>query len=274
MRFAIRASAPDPDSRAALYAATIDMAQWAETKNCAGAILSQHHAVEDGYLPSPVPLAAAMAARTRTIPINVAALLLALYEPVKLAEDLAVVDLISRGRVSYVVGIGYRDEEFAMFGVVRRGTRRRGRGADPPAPAPVVRRTAGARRADGPGHAPAVHPGWPVHRLRRGDRGGGPSGGASRVDVHGRDARRLARAGLPRRGRRRGSGMLLPARRCAPDRLRGRGSRASMGGDRPVPARRCRQLLGLERHTPRDGVDLAAPPPSPNWPPRRAPTRS
>jgi alkanesulfonate monooxygenase SsuD/methylene tetrahydromethanopterin reductase-like flavin-dependent oxidoreductase (luciferase family) len=44
-----------------------------------------------------------------------------LYEPVKLAEDLAVVDLISRGRVSYVIGIGYRDEEFEMFGVDRRG---------------------------------------------------------------------------------------------------------------------------------------------------------
>jgi alkanesulfonate monooxygenase SsuD/methylene tetrahydromethanopterin reductase-like flavin-dependent oxidoreductase (luciferase family) len=43
-----------------------------------------------------------------------------MYEPVKLAEDLAVVDLISRGRVSYVVGIGYRSEEFLMFGVDRR----------------------------------------------------------------------------------------------------------------------------------------------------------
>ncbi|HEV3369293.1 MAG TPA: LLM class flavin-dependent oxidoreductase, partial [Acidimicrobiales bacterium] len=39
------------------------------------------------------------------------------YEPVKLAEDLAVIDLIGRGRVSYVVGVGYRAEEFAMFGV-------------------------------------------------------------------------------------------------------------------------------------------------------------
>ena len=85
------------------------------------AILSQHHAVDDGYLPSPVPLASAIAARTNTLPINVAALLLALDEPVKLAEDLAVVDLISRGRVSYVIGIGYRDEEFDMFGVERRG---------------------------------------------------------------------------------------------------------------------------------------------------------
>jgi alkanesulfonate monooxygenase SsuD/methylene tetrahydromethanopterin reductase-like flavin-dependent oxidoreductase (luciferase family) len=80
-------------------------------------VLSQHHAVDDGYLPSPVPMAAAIAARTNTLPITVGALLLALYEPVKLAEDMAVVDLISRGRVSYVVGIGYRPEEFEMFGV-------------------------------------------------------------------------------------------------------------------------------------------------------------
>jgi alkanesulfonate monooxygenase SsuD/methylene tetrahydromethanopterin reductase-like flavin-dependent oxidoreductase (luciferase family) len=74
-----------------------------------------------GPVPSvPIPLAAAIAAGTTSIPINVAALLLALYEPIKLAEDLAVVDLISRGRVSSVVGIGYRAEEFAMFGIDRR----------------------------------------------------------------------------------------------------------------------------------------------------------
>ena len=120
MRFAMRAGAADPGSRADLYETAIDMARWSETRGCLGSILSQHHGVEDGYLPSPVPMAAAMAARTSSVPINVAALLLALYEPVKLAEDMAVVDLISRGRVSYVVGIGYRDEEFAMFGVDRR----------------------------------------------------------------------------------------------------------------------------------------------------------
>ena len=96
------------------------MAAWAESRGCVSAILSQHHASDDGYLPSPVPLAAAMAARTSSLSITVAALLLAFYEPVKLAEDLAVVDLISRGRVAYVMGIGYRDEEFAMFGVDRR----------------------------------------------------------------------------------------------------------------------------------------------------------
>jgi len=89
------------------------------------AILSQHHAVDDGYLPSPVPLAAAIAARTTRLPISVAALLLALYDPIKVAEDLAVVDLISRGRVSYVVGIGYRPEEFAGYEEERSGREQR-----------------------------------------------------------------------------------------------------------------------------------------------------
>ncbi len=121
MRFSMRSATDDPAARADLYAATIDMCAWAEDHGALAAILSQHHGVEDGYLPSPVPLAAAIAARTTRLPITVAALLLALYEPVKLAEDLAVVDLISRGRVSYVIGIGYRDEEFAMFGVEPRG---------------------------------------------------------------------------------------------------------------------------------------------------------
>ncbi len=121
MRFSMRSGAgDDAAARADLYQATIEMCGWAEDRGAVAAILSQHHGVDDGYLPSPVPLAAAIAARTTRLPITVAALLLALYEPVKLAEDLAVVDLISRGRVSYVVGIGYRPEEFAMFGIDRR----------------------------------------------------------------------------------------------------------------------------------------------------------
>ncbi len=120
MRFGMRQSSLDPGARADLYQAAVEMCAWAESRGCVGAVFSQHHGSDDGYLPSPVPLAAAVAARTRSLPITVGALLLAFYEPVKLAEDLAVVDLLSRGRVIYVVGIGYRDEEFEMFGVERR----------------------------------------------------------------------------------------------------------------------------------------------------------
>ncbi len=119
LRFGMRCQTPDSSVRADLYQAAIDMCAWAETRGGVAAVVSEHHGVEDGYLPSPIPLAAAIAARTTTMPITVAALLLALYEPIKLAEDMAVVDLISRGRVLYVIGIGYRDEEFAMFGVDR-----------------------------------------------------------------------------------------------------------------------------------------------------------
>jgi alkanesulfonate monooxygenase SsuD/methylene tetrahydromethanopterin reductase-like flavin-dependent oxidoreductase (luciferase family) len=121
MRFSMRSIIPEAEARGAMYGAVLEMAEWAEQQACLATVLSEHHASDDGYLPSPIPLAAAIAARTSTMTINVAALLLALYEPVKLAEDLAVVDLVSKGRVSYVVGIGYRDEEFDMFGVERRG---------------------------------------------------------------------------------------------------------------------------------------------------------
>ncbi|MFL6159344.1 MAG: LLM class flavin-dependent oxidoreductase [Marmoricola sp.] len=78
-------------------------------------VLSEHHATQDGYLPSPLLVAAAVAARTRTISISVAALLANLYDPLRLAEDIAVLDHLSNGRVTYTIGLGYRPEEYAMF---------------------------------------------------------------------------------------------------------------------------------------------------------------
>src|SRR5690606_16442786 len=81
------------------------------------ALFSQHHASSDGYLPSPLLLASAAAARTQNTPITIGALLLLMYDPIKLAEDMIVLDHLSKGRVSYVIGMGYRDEEYARFGV-------------------------------------------------------------------------------------------------------------------------------------------------------------
>ena len=96
LRYGMRSLAADASARADMYAAALEMTAWAETRGCITAAVSQHHVSDDGYLPSPVPFAAALAARTNTLPISVAALLLAFYEPVKLAEDLAIVDLLSR----------------------------------------------------------------------------------------------------------------------------------------------------------------------------------
>jgi alkanesulfonate monooxygenase SsuD/methylene tetrahydromethanopterin reductase-like flavin-dependent oxidoreductase (luciferase family) len=116
MRFDMRAprtGAPAPE----LYAAALEMASWAESRGCAIAILSEHHASGDGYLPSPVVVASAMAARTSTLQIMVAVVLLPLYDPIRLAEEMVVTDIISGGRVSYVAAIGYRQVEYDMYGI-------------------------------------------------------------------------------------------------------------------------------------------------------------
>ena len=86
-------------------------------------MLCEHHTMTDGYLPSPMVLATAMAARTTTLPIMIAALILPLYDTIRLVEDMAVLDIISGGRVSYILTIGYRPEEYEQHGVAfgRRG---------------------------------------------------------------------------------------------------------------------------------------------------------
>jgi alkanesulfonate monooxygenase SsuD/methylene tetrahydromethanopterin reductase-like flavin-dependent oxidoreductase (luciferase family) len=99
-----------------LYATAVEMAAWTETRGALVVVLSEHHGTEDRHLPSPLVLATAMAARTRTLGIMVAAAVLPLYETVRLAEDMAVLDIISRGRVSYVLGVGHRAEEYEHFG--------------------------------------------------------------------------------------------------------------------------------------------------------------
>ena len=125
LRFDMRAPVGGPANAGDLYAAALEMAGWAEQHAGLSLVLSEHHASSDGYLPSPLVLASAMAARTTSIPITVAALLLPLHDPIRLAEDMAVLDIMSRGRVAYVAGLGYRPEEYAMFGqsLAERGRR-------------------------------------------------------------------------------------------------------------------------------------------------------
>jgi alkanesulfonate monooxygenase SsuD/methylene tetrahydromethanopterin reductase-like flavin-dependent oxidoreductase (luciferase family) len=126
LRFDMRA--PDWAAPAAdLYAAAIDMCAWAETRGAILAVLSEHHGADDGHLPTPLILASAIAARTKQLAILLAAVPIPLWDPVRLAEEMAVLDLISKGRVSYVFGVGHRREEYDHFGL---DVTRRGRVAD------------------------------------------------------------------------------------------------------------------------------------------------
>ncbi|MGH7857572.1 MAG: LLM class flavin-dependent oxidoreductase [Candidatus Binatia bacterium] len=120
IRFDLRVPPFGKATHAELYRACLDQCAWADELGLDIVVLSEHHGVEDGYLPAPVTLAAAIAGRTKRIPINVAAVLLPLHDPVRLAEQLAIVSLSSGGRLSFVAGLGYRQEEFDMAGVDRR----------------------------------------------------------------------------------------------------------------------------------------------------------
>ena len=117
LRFDFRLGPQSDTTMADLYATSLEMAEWGEAHGAMTALFSEHHSSPDGYLPSPLVLAAATAARTSTLPINVGALLALMYDPVKLAEDMVVLDHLSKGRVNYTIGLGYRPEEYAMFGV-------------------------------------------------------------------------------------------------------------------------------------------------------------
>ena len=100
-----------------LYGEILDQIVWGENNGFDDVWLSEHHFIEDGYLPSILPIAAAIAARTKRIRIASGVMLLPFHHSVRLAEDIAVVDVISGGRFELGAGVGYKLEEFDSFGV-------------------------------------------------------------------------------------------------------------------------------------------------------------
>lgn len=110
------ASQPDAD----YYAECLADTEEAEGLGYGSVWLSEHHCTWDGFLPSPLVVAAAVAARTRRMRIGTGILSLPLHHPLRVAEDAAVVDLVSGGRLVLGVGLGYAGYEFEAFGVERR----------------------------------------------------------------------------------------------------------------------------------------------------------
>ncbi|MDE2930652.1 MAG: LLM class flavin-dependent oxidoreductase [Chloroflexota bacterium] len=102
-----------------LYAEILEQVKWLEDLGADLVWFTEHHFVDDGYLPSWAPVAGAMAATTERIRFSTNVCLMPFNHPIRLAEDLAVLDNISNGRVEIGLGMGYAPHEFRGFGIPR-----------------------------------------------------------------------------------------------------------------------------------------------------------
>ena len=119
LRFDLRVPPFANTTHRAQYAACLQMCEWADTRGFLTVSLAEHHGTEDGFLSAPLTMAAAILGRTHNLMCSVSALLIPLHDPIELAEEIAIIDLIAPGRLIVVAGIGYRESEFEMFGADR-----------------------------------------------------------------------------------------------------------------------------------------------------------
>jgi alkanesulfonate monooxygenase SsuD/methylene tetrahydromethanopterin reductase-like flavin-dependent oxidoreductase (luciferase family) len=124
LRYNLRNINPDVSAKDICQIA-IEQAEWADKQGCFDTVaFGEHHGSADGFLPSPLIFGAAIAARTSTLRIHPNAILLPLHDPVRIAEDMAVLDNISNGRLDVTVGMGYVPSELAMFDVAKQNRAR------------------------------------------------------------------------------------------------------------------------------------------------------
>jgi alkanesulfonate monooxygenase SsuD/methylene tetrahydromethanopterin reductase-like flavin-dependent oxidoreductase (luciferase family) len=119
LRFDLRAPPFASTSFAAQHRALLEMASWGDRLGFQTLVLSEHHGDPAGFSSAPITLAAAVLGRTERIAVSIAAALVPLHDPVRMAEQLATVDCLAPGRLSVILGAGYRSAEFAMAGVER-----------------------------------------------------------------------------------------------------------------------------------------------------------
>ena len=120
MKFGLYSSIADPPRGARLDRAVdevIEEAQLAEASGFDSCFFGEHHQDKDGFLPSPLIVATAVAAKTNQLNVGTSVILLPLHHPVRVAEDVVTLDIVSKGRIILGVGLGYQAADFRAFGV-------------------------------------------------------------------------------------------------------------------------------------------------------------
>jgi alkanesulfonate monooxygenase SsuD/methylene tetrahydromethanopterin reductase-like flavin-dependent oxidoreductase (luciferase family) len=117
LRFNFGSPQGDPRTQGKLIAAALELAQWGESRGITTISVDEHHVTGHGWSCNPVMAAAMFLARTERLIASVDCALGPLWNPVRLAEDIALVDNMSRGRLHTTVGLGYRTVEYDSLGV-------------------------------------------------------------------------------------------------------------------------------------------------------------
>src|SRR5688572_19653399 len=107
------------------YMESLEEVTRAEELGFDSAWMEEHHSVTNHYWPSPLPVLAGFATRTSKMMLGTDILVAPFYHPVRLAEDVAMLDIMSNGRMILGIAIGYKPDEFALYGaeLEKRGAR-------------------------------------------------------------------------------------------------------------------------------------------------------